>query len=459
MGKEVPYYQATFPTDVFKHRRDRICESIGDAYALLQGAPAPNAMEVFRQFNDFYYLSGIEVPHAYLLIDGNVGKTTAYLPPQDKHLQEIEGPELSSDNGELSASIASLDAVKPLDALKHDLSSVKKLYVPRRAPEGRQTCQDSIRDGVKQRQNDPWADTPKTDSQFPNSLVDSMSGIELLDLSPLLVQMRRYKEEVELEVMRRAGRLTAMALCEAVRCTRRGITENQLASVAEYIFTLNGAMGGAYRPIIASGENIWRIHYFRNNCQLKSGDLVLFDYAPDLDCYTSDIGRMWPVSGTYESWQRELYSFVVDYHLTVMDLIAPGKTGRQIRQEASEKLLPIATRTKWSKPQYRAAIEKLLATSKSLTHTVGMAVHDESGYQKDDYELQPGLVFALDPQLWVPEEKLYFRVEDCVVVTDNGVENLTPDVPYDPNEMEALMREPGLFELRPDLFLPEQSIM
>ena len=454
-SQEMPYFQATFSTDVFQKRRERVCESIGAAHALLQGAPAPNAMEVFRQYNDFFYLSGIEVPHAYLLIEGDSGRTTIYLPSQDAHLQEIEGPELSSDNCSLSASVVGVDAVKPLESLKSDLANVKKLYVPHRKPEGRQSCQDSIRDGSKQRQNDPWVEGDDSESQFPRSLVESNQAIEVLDLSPILVQMRRYKEEVELEVMRRAGRLTGMALCEAVRCTKPGITENQLASVAEYIYTLNGAMGGAYRPIIASGENIWRIHYFRNNCELRSGDLVLFDYAPDLDCYTSDIGRMWPVSGSYESWQRELYSFVVDYHLTVMDLIAPGKTGLQIRQEAAGRLSPIASRTKWSKPQYATAVEKLLATSKSLTHTVGMAVHDESGYQKDDYELQPGLVFALDPQLWVPEDKLYLRVEDCVLVTDKGVENLTPDVPYDLREMEALMKEPGLFESRPDLFLPD----
>ena len=148
--------------------------------------------------------------------------------------------------------------------------------------------------------------------------------------------------------MRHAGRLTALAVREAIRSTEPGIIEGQLAAIADYVFQLNGASGGGYRPIIACGDNIWNMHYYRNNCPLMAGELVLMDYAPDCWCYTSDIGRMWPVSGQYEPWQRELYGFVVDYHMTLLELIAPGKTCAEICRQAEARLMPIVERTRWT---------------------------------------------------------------------------------------------------------------
>jgi Xaa-Pro aminopeptidase len=193
------------------------------------------------------------------------------------------------------------------------------------------------------------------------------------------------------------------------------------------------------------------MHYYRNHCPLVAGELVLMDYAPDCTCYTSDIGRMWPVSGRFEPWQRELYGFVVDYHLLLLDLIRPGKTGVEICQEAAQKLQPIVERTRWLRPSFADAVQTLLQTGKPFTHGVGMAVHDGPRYQEQP--LRPGIVFALDPQLWVTSEKLYIRVEDTVVITETGVENLTPNCPHALDDIERLMTDPGLIQSRPDLFV------
>jgi Xaa-Pro aminopeptidase len=173
------------------------------------------------------------------------------------------------------------------------------------------------------------------------------------------------------------------------------------------------------------------------------------DYAPDCWCYTSDIGRMWPVDGQYEPWQRELYGFVVDYHLTLLELIAPGKTCREICDQAARQLMPTVERTRWTRSSFADGARALLQSEKQFTHTVGMAVHD--GGQYKDQPLQPGLVFALDPQLWVHAERLYIRVEDTVAVTETGVENFTHDCPQCPSDIEQLMTETGLLQLRPDL--------
>ncbi len=448
-----PYFQSTFSIEEFQRRRSQVCESIGDAVAIIQGSAATGAMDIFRQHNDFFYLCGVEIPHAYLSIDGRKNTSTLYLPPLNKRLVETDGPELNADEAEVALRLTGVDKVKPLSALKSELPKTSVVYLCHQAPEGKQAYQDSIREAEQRAKHDPLTQDSSILKNSAEKLRHHLGQCTLRDLSPIINDLRRLKSSAEIEVLRRAGAITALALSEAIRSTQPGIIESQLAAVADYVFLLNGARGGGYRPIVASGANTWNMHYYRNNCRLKDGDLVLFDYAPDIENYTSDIGRMWPVNGKFSPGQRELYGFVVDYHLTLLELIEPGKTPAQIRAQASERVRPIVSKTKWSKPCYRDAVEKLVATSRAFTHSVGMAVHDDSGYQEDDRELEPGLVFALDPQLWVPEERLYVRVEDCVVVDNSGAENFTKAAPHTPDEIEKLMAEPGLLQIRPDLCL------
>ena len=132
--------------------------------------------------------------------------------------------------------------------------------------------------------------------------------------------MRLIKDSEEMKWMVKAGAVTAAAINLAMQATKPGIYEYQLGAIADGMFLSAGASGSGYRPIIARGENIWNAHYFRNNSRLSDGDLVIMDYAPDLHYYTSDIGRMWPVSGTFTEIQRELYGFIVEYHLSLIHI-------------------------------------------------------------------------------------------------------------------------------------------
>ena len=186
-----------------------------------------------------------------------------------------------------------------------------------------------------------------------------------------------------------------------MRATRPRVYEYHLAAIADYIYAVAGTRGGGYRPIVASGANIWHPHYFRNSAPLEPGELVLMDYAPDVGNYTSDIGRMWPVDGKYRPWQRELYGFVVEYHKTLLELIRPGLTAQQIHAEAAARMRPVIEARRWSKPSFRQGAEGMLQFAGHLSHGVGMAVHDVGDYKARP--LEPGVVFALDPQMWVPE--------------------------------------------------------
>ncbi|HES77169.1 MAG TPA: M24 family metallopeptidase, partial [bacterium] len=212
-----------------------------------------------------------------------------------------------------------------------------------------------------------------------------------------------------------------------------------LGALANYIYAVNGAQGEGYRPIIAGGENIWHIHYFLNHCPLQDGDLVLMDVAPECRYYTSDIGRMWPVNGIYAPWQRELYGYIVAYHKVLLSILRPGVTPGQVMDEAAEVMRGIWESWLFSKESHREGARRTLEFRGHLSHPVGMAVHDDGDYTRRP--LLPGTVFAVDPQMWIPEEQLYIRVEDTVVVTETGIEVFTTAAPLELDDVEALMRD------------------
>jgi Xaa-Pro aminopeptidase len=181
---------------------------------------------------------------------------------------------------------------------------------------------------------------------------------------------------------------------------------------------------------------------------LKDGDLVLMDYAPDLRYYTSDIGRVWPVSGTYAPWQRELLQFILEYRNAIMSRIRPGLTTREIMTDAAKAMEAVFARTKFSKPSFEKAARTLVETGGGVfSHTVGMAVHDVGRYAGEP--LKPGQVFSIDPQLWVRDEHLYLRYEDTVVVTETGVENFTDFLPAELDDLEKLVQDKGVVQKVP----------
>ena len=436
-----PHYQTDFPSGEFERRREHIFRDIGDAKAVIAGGAATGAFDRFRQTNEFYYLCGVEVPHAYLLLDGKMRWTRLYLPRRDAKLERSEGPQLNSSDPEPVRQLTGVDEVKSLDALAEDLQDTTRLFVPHAPAEGREACRDTLLHARHQIETDPWDGRPSTEQWFRQKLSAACPQVEIFDLSPILDQMRLTKSHREIELMRRAGRLTANAVVEAMRLTRPGHFEFELAAVADYLYLRSGAHGPGYRPIVASGSNIWNAHYYRNDGILRDGDLVLMDYAPDVGCYTSDIGRMWPVNGTYSPVQRELYGFIVEYQQVLLRTIRPKQRVSELVQEAAETMGSIWSEWSWSKPTYREAAQKMVESEVAFTHPVGMAVHDVGDYKQDP--LRPGLVFALDPQMWVPDEELYIRVEDTVVVTADGAESLTKDAPLELDAIEQIVRGGG----------------
>ncbi len=433
------HFQKDFSAQEFSSRRRRVMDRMSGGLAVLASSAEVPGFDPIRQTNDFYYLTGMEVPHTYLTMDAATGKCVAYLPPRNEAHEKSDGPSLSDQDGPFVLARSGIDEVRPISKLVADLSNIARpIWIMRAPAEGPRQCQDTLRHYSKAILADPLDGRLSRETHLMARLAQLSPRAEFRDLSPIIHRMRLIKSPAEIEVMRISGRLTALATLEAMKATRPGVSEFQLGAIADYVYQINGAQGAGYRPIIATGGNIPMMHYWRNNAICQSGDLVLFDYAPDYNNYTSDIGRMWPVNGTFAPWQRELYGFVLKHHAALLDLIRPGKTKDEVLAEAAKKMMPVVESTAWSKPVHKSSALKLLESKRPLSHGVGMPVHEAAG--KEDQPMAPGLVFAVDPELFIPEENLYIRVEDTVVVTDTGIENLTAACPREIDEVEHLIK-------------------
>jgi len=439
-------YQSFFPPEEFKARWEKVFEKIGsEAVVIVQGAPDPGGYIIPRQTNEFYYLCGVENPFSYLLLDGRTKKAILFLSRAIGSGDSV----LSTRNPDVAKQLTGVDSVTTPDRLT--IPRVRYIYTLFSPAESAGQTRADLQSRDSRILSDPWDGRISRETHFVSLLMARNPRAEIKDLTLILDEMRSIKSPREIEVMRRAGQLAAQAVIEAMRAAQPGMYEYQLEAVARYTFIVNGVRLEGYRSILPAGvKNIGDMHYYFNSSQLKDGDLVLMDYAPDCGYYTSDIGRMFPVNGTFSPWQREICQFILEYHKAIIQRIRPGVTTRQILDEVKIAMEPVFIKTKFSKPEYERAARRLVESSGgAFSHTVGLAVHDDGRYGSGP--LQPGQVFAVDPQLRVSEEGLYMRIEDTVVVTENGVEVLTRFAPSELNEIEKLMKEEGIVQKFPPI--------
>ena len=307
-----------------------------------------------RQTNAFYYLSGIETPHSYILLDGRNKKATLYMPPRNERLERSEGRVLNADDIKLIKKLVGVDQVSSTDQMRTnfppDLKRSTIIYTMFTPAEGQGQSRYELEVANASIAADQWDGRISREGRFVQLLRTHNRYNEVKDLTSIIDGLRSIKSNNEIVLIRRASQLAGLGMIEAIKSTEPGAWEYQLDGVARYVYLINGARLEAYRSITASGtKNISNGHYYRNDSQLKSGDMVLMDYAPDFRYYVSDIGRMWPVNGKYEPWQRELLQIILEYRNVVLDIIKPGLTTDQILEEARRKMKPIMKRYKFSK--------------------------------------------------------------------------------------------------------------
>ena len=393
-----------FTADEFKSRRMKLAQELeSNAIAVFQGAPSETGYVKFRQYNEFYYLTGIETPHAYMIIKGESGETTLYLPHKNERRERSEGPLLSAEDVETVKAMTGVDHVFATTMMGEHLWRMRMrtkpiVYLYQSPPERHAESRDLLLRHEGDIQNDPWDQTQPRYKDFNQNMSGHMSGSEIRDLTKILDQLRLIKSNAEIEVIKKATVLSCLALMEAMRSTKPGIYEYELDGMAKYIYHINGAQGDAYYSLIANGSNAYMPHYHEKKDKLRDGDLMLMDYSPDFQYYMSDITRMIPVNGKFSEEQSQLYGFYIACYRAILDKIRPFIEPVKVRKEAADKMKQILSIAKFNQTHHRKAaenfVENYARSSKrqyaSLGHGVGMATHDVGDHSK---MLLPGMVF------------------------------------------------------------------
>jgi len=453
-----PLFTTDFPPEEVAARRAKVYEAIGaDAFAVVQGAPVPAGYTRFRQSNEFYYLCGIEVPHAYLLLDGSSKKATLFLPPRNEGRERGEGKMLSAEDADEVKKLSGVDAVASTDALAERIEAAylrggrHVMYTPLAPAELGSMSRDLALRVTADAADDPFDGRASREGRFVTLVKERFPFVEVRDLTPTLDSLRLIKSDRELAMIRKATHLAGLAILEGMRSVKPGQYERELDGVGKFVFWRNGAQGDAYFSLIGSGQNAYWPHYNAGKRQMQDGDFLLMDYAPDYGYYESDVTRMFPVNGKFSPWQRELYGFYLACYRAILKSIAPGKTAQECMQAAAADMEKILASTKFSKDIYRKGAADFVAKYKeaasrdgaALGHWVGMATHDDGPHTGP---LRAGMVFTIEPALTVPEEKIYVRLEDMIFIHDNGAEVVSNEAPWDIDAIEKAQKEEGMLK-------------
>jgi Xaa-Pro aminopeptidase len=439
--------------------------SIGDGVAILQGTTERRGESPLRQSNQFFYLTGVTEPRAMLIIDGKAHRSTLFLTPRTAARERAIGPYL--DVGDSSARVTGLDAIVPRDSFATAVSRLaaeqRKIFTPFR-PEvlGSESAGD-VQSHVRITKMDPWDGRLSREEVFIGHLKTAAASSEFVDLDPIVDSLRAVKSPREIAVIREATRLAGLGIMEAMRDAEPGMHEYELEASAEYVYKRGGAYGESYFPLIADGPNMPYTHYHKNEATLKAGDLVQFDWAPDIASYTSDVTRVFPADGKFTPRQREFYTIYLRLYQALMSSIRVHATARAIMDTAVVAMDKIMATYRFTDPKIRSTAEAFVNRYRpnpnargpgSLGHSVGMEVHD---VRNPTATLEPGYVFTIEPQMTMPGGELSVRLEDMILITEKGYENLSVFVPIEIADIERLMAQPGLGEHR--LKLPAKQPM
>jgi Xaa-Pro aminopeptidase len=420
-----------FPPEEFAARRALVMERIGDAVAIVLGTTEPAGEMPFRQNTQFFYLTGVAEPRARVIIDGRAKTTTLFLLPKNERRERnnygpalVPGPDASRETG-IGTVLSGDDFMAAITALAADR---RRIYTPFAAEVlGSQSYGDPTKMWAANRQ-DPLDGRDSREATFIARLRALAPQSEVTDLDLVINPLRAIKSPREIALLREATRIAGLGIMEAMRDARPGMTEYELQAPAEFVFTKHGALGAAYFALIATGQNTYYTHYNRNTATLQDGDLVQFDYAPDYKYYQSDVTRVFPANGRFSQRQREFYGIYLKLYQAVLTSIRVHATPAEVIADAVKKMDAIMASFTFNDARVRRAAQAFVdgyrhrKDATGLGHNVGMEVHDVGGLQAPTFE--PGRVFTIEPAMRIEEERLGIRLEDMILITATGYENL-----------------------------------
>ncbi len=445
-----PLFSTSLPKEEFAARRAAVLQKIGDGVAVMQGATETASYEKFRQSNQFYYLTGVATPRAILVLDGRAKSTTLYLNPASEEAERSEGPMLAP--GSSAQQLTGIERVLPradFDTAAAGFSG-RTVYVTVRGETVLMGTPDRAGAHARARQADPWDQQPSREEWFKTRLAARAPGAKFDNLDAILDEMRMIKSPREIALLRESTRIAGLAMMEGMRSAEPGMFEYEIEAIGDYIFKKHNAIGPAYFGLVAAGKNAAWPHYHAAQAEMKAGDLVLFDYAPDFHYYTSDVTRMFPVNGRFTPDQRELYGIYVKLYQALKTSIRPGPTS-EILKDVVRKMDAAMASHPFTNQKYRDAATRFVdgyrrqLTSPrpggTLGHMVGMEVHDVA---RNFTAYVPGMVLTIEPALTIPEDRVYIRLEDMILITPGGYEDMSAFAPFEIDAIEKLMAEPGI---------------
>lgn len=429
----------------FAQRRHKLLDQLAPNSALvIQSAPMVNRNSdvdyLFRQDSNFYYFSGFNEPDAYLLLKKTASGSEYHMfcQPRNKEMEIWFGYRAGEAGVKQDYQVEHSYSNELLaEKLPELLNGVEHLYYHWEnsvLTEHLQDCLATMRKRSRQ-------------GVIPPS--------QLLQLSNITNEMRLIKSPAEQELMRRAAEVSAQGHIKAMQGCKPGVMEYQLDSHLQHCFTMNACPQAAYPSIVGGGKNGCILHYIENDQPLKDGELVLIDAGAEYQYYAGDITRTFPVNGRFSAEQAALYEVVLKANLECIAMVKPGTNWNSIHEHAVLVLTTGLVELGLLKGEVNALIEEEAYREffmHKLGHWIGMDVHDVGDYKVDGQwrNLAPGMVMTVEPGIYVAIDNMQvderwrgigIRIEDDVLVTEQGCEVMTSSVPKSIAEIEALMAD------------------
>lgn len=380
--------------------------------------------DTFRQLDDFYYFTGLELPNSMLVIDLENETSTIYSPGRDARFESASRP--NDFPGRPLATDQRISTAAGIDILNiDDLRTFLKIEARKRQTVLLNTGRSAATYPISQN----YITSPSVAEMLVLSLEWNHAGFSYENIYNSIAKVRMIKSPAEIELLRKAVSITVEGIKTSARTIKPGIDERYLEGILEGSYKVNGSTRLAFGSIIKSGPNSlwpWRIlatHYDRRNRKMEGGDLVIFDVGCEYQNYVSDVGRTFPVSGKFSDRQREILAMEMGISDQIIAFIKPGITFQDLR-DLTDRIIPEDAK------QYMQA-------SLFFGHHLGLSTGDPN---LQDAELKPGMIFTVEPWYYNHDEQISVFTEDVILVTENGCEVLSDGLPRTPEGLEKLMR-------------------
>lgn len=420
------------PASVYHGRREHLAAALQGGVAVLFAAEEPLLdFMPFRQDSDFYYLTGWNQPGAALLIEAPAAGTDLHpartyreimlLPTRNLRLELYTGPELDAASPG-APRITGVDEVQPMTSLPAILGALMR----------------TDRYLAANLWSEPDMDQARALASWTATTLGSATPPALQDVRALTAVLRTVKDPGELALMQKAADASVQAQLALIAAIHPGMTERTAAGIIVENLMKNGCERVSYAPIVGSGPNSTILHYSENSRTMQSGDVVLVDAAGEYSMYAADITRSMPVNGRFTARQREVYNVVLGAQRAAMEAFVAGKSrinDPYHRYPGSLDTIAFNYMNAHGTDLHGQGLGKYFIHG--IGHSVGIDVHDPWDYSKP---IEKGMVFTIEPGIYIPEEKLGVRIEDDYYVRPDGtLECLTCALPKTADAIEALM--------------------